>query len=335
MSQAEKKKKGLVIIIGLLAITLITYVAVSYQMKHSHRASNITHTPKRQVVESVAQQNMASNSTSTNTVANTIAATTHTTDEGSASSLPADAQLPSTIPPAMLKAMQERGMSVDELRNGGKAKGSAMSGMSGSAMSEKNMGEGQFPEAMQKALAEQQANTQAPKDNATQSTTPQMKMQAPQTEQFPPFIYQAVKHVQNHKIKEQMTLLDNNLNAIIANPNDVQALVSTSDIFLKHNEIQGSKYFLEKATIVAPSDAHIAYIYGQTLTKNFESEEAAKQWERSLSIQDNPHVRLDLARLYRYQLNQPELAKESLKKALTLPNLSSSLRNEIQRELDR
>lgn len=333
MSQAEKKKKArIVTIIAFLGVAAIAYLAIDYQKKHNHTPSSKAQAPQQlQVVERVGPQD---NTPSTIVSPKKNMPASVATDK--AVSLAANTQLPSDIPPAMLEAMQERGMTVEQLRGSGK--GSAtMNNPKNSPAMDKDMSGKEFPSAMQKALAERNATTQAKTPEQNPLGTPEeMRIEiAPPASQFPPYVYQAVTHVGNHKMKEQIALLTRNMDVLAFNPNDVQVLVNTSNIFLSHNEIKAAQYLLERATIAAPSDAHIAYLYGLTLSKNFESEKAAKQWERSLHIKDTPQVRLDLALLYRYQLNQPKLAKENLEKALTLPDLKSSLRNEIQRELDR
>jgi len=305
MSNSEKKTKGrIAIVLGLIAISVIVYVAVSYQIEHNHRPSNMAQAPQRQVVKAVAPQNNAS-----------------AKDKDGAPSLPTNAQLPSNIPPAMLKAMQDRGMSVDQLRGSGKG---------ASTMNNK-----EFPDAMQKALAERNARAMPGTPDA--KTAPAgMGMQSANTStQFPAFVATGIKHIEAHQSKDQIALIDSYMDTLSKNPNDVDILIDASQLFLKHNDIQTATYFLQRATTAAPSNAEAAYLYGAALNKNFNSEETAQQWERSLGIQENPVVRYELALLYRYQLNQPELAKQYLEKALSFPKLDSTLKGNIQRELKR
>lgn len=324
MSQAEKKKKGLVVIIGFIGVAVIAYLALSFETEHEKHVRLDAEASRAEVVKTVMPEKQAP--------ANT--------NEKETPSLPANATLPSDIPPAMLAAMEERGMSIDQLRGSGKSS-STMNGAKDSSDIIDGMGGKAIPSAMQKALAERNAanaksNATANATANTMGTTPEgMRTEAPVTAPFPPFIYQAAQHVANHKMEELTALLTRNMDILALNPNNVQILVDTSNIFLQHNEIRSAQYLLERATVAAPSDAKVAHLYGLTLSKNFESEKAAQQWERSLSIQDNPRVRLDLALLYRYQLNKAELAKQNLEKALALPNVNSTLRKEIQRELDR
>ena len=323
MSQPDKKnKRRVVMVIGLIGISAMVYTAISYQTKHNHRTLRGT----QPVGEAQSQ------------VGEPDSSQANQTSQG-APSLPADARIPSNIPPAMLKAMQERGMSVDQLRGSGKGS-STMSGMAGANnpmdTNTSMANDGQFPEAMQKALAERNAQKAQGTQSANNNTTApaRMGMQSANTNQFPAYIYQGVTHMKSHKNKPLIARMDSYMNTLSQNPNDVQALMDLSQIFQEHG-MEGSKYLLQRATTTAPSNPKVAHLYGIALSKSFDSEEAAKQMERSLGLEDNPLVRYDIALLYRYQLNQPKLAKEYLEQALTAKNLDPSLKDQIQRELKR
>lgn len=98
--------------------------------------------------------------------------------EGTAPKLSEGAMLPSDIPPEMLKALQERGMTVEDLQKASQNMGA--SGM-GSSMNGNTMGSGMgdgmqnsaFPEAMQKALAEREAQKQAQENMKEEAQNPE------------------------------------------------------------------------------------------------------------------------------------------------------------------
>ena len=310
MSQLEKKKKGIIVMgLAIVSVLAIVYFAVSYQTEHNHRTAGKKPQQSNEfnVVEEIESQGTPNAMTASNK---------------NGPSLSADAKLPSDIPPAMLKAMQERGMTVDDLRGSGK--GSSTTNGSNA------MANGEFPDAMQKALAERNAQK-----SKTTPATSNMGMQAGGAKQFPAYIYQGVKHIENHKNKDQIALINGYMDILATDPNNVGALVSAADAFAQHNDIQSATFLLQRATTSEPSNAHVAYLYGAVLNKNFDSEATAQQWERSLSLEENPRVRYELALLYRYQLNQADLAKQYLKKALTAENIDSALKGNIQRELKR
>ncbi len=346
MSSIEKKNKGrIVILFALIGVFAMVYVSYSYKTKHNHSVAEsiaeVAPKEKFQVVESVDSAD-TNNEKSAESMAQNDAVASKESHKNTTPSLPKDAKLPANIPPAMLKAMQERGMDIDDLR------GNAKSGSMGKG-SMGNMGAGtdgtmaanmegkNFPEAMQKALAErnaQQAN-QANQANNPNAVGAGETAHNDTQKQFPAFIYQAIKHVENHQNNEQIAQIKLYLDTLEKDPLHVQTLINFSNLFLSHNEIQGATYFLEKASVTTPSDPEIAYLYGKALSKNFDSEEAAAQWERSLAIQESALVRYDLALLYRYQLNKAELSKEYLEKALATPDIDSTLKGAIARELKR
>lgn len=325
----QKKQKIVSFIAVFFVLGLVAYVALyKYEQHQTISALQVRQNPQEifNIVEFAPQ----SSSTSSSQAATPQMPMTSVNSDGTAPKLQEGAMLPSNVPPEMLKALEARGMSVEDLQNAGQGTG-AMAGMGSDQNSSTGMGgASQFPEAMQKALAErngQQGQNSA--INTTSSTGIKIG-----NEEVPSFVVGAIRHIEGHHSQEELSLLKNGLEQLTVNANDVNALMNIAGLFANHNEMQAAQYLAEKASLFEPNNPDIAYVYGVLLNKNFNNEEAVKQWEHALTLRDDAKLRLDLARIYRYQLAKADLAKAHLEKALTMPNLDSSLSAQIKKELE-
>lgn len=236
-----------------------------------------------------------------------------------APNLAPNTMLPENIPPAMLKAMQEKGMTIEDLqqKQGTKQEMPAMG----------NMPKGKaFPEAMLKAI-EEQKQTQEQVQNQTQAQV--QETDAP--------VLKAVSHIKSHADEASIKHLEHTLAALEENPGDETALASITELFLTHNEIEGAEVLLQKGIVSAPNNAMLPFFYGQVLLapQNPRYEKAAEQWERALSLQDSAELHYSLGMLYRYQLAKEDLAKEHFQKANTLPQHDPNLAEHLSFELDK
>lgn len=221
-----------------------------------------------------------------------------------APNLAPNTMLPENIPPAMLKAMQEKGMTIEDLQQnpGVKQEMPAMG----------NIPKGKaFPEKMLKAIEEQK--------QAQESADPVQK---------------AVNHIKSHADEASIKHLEHTLAALQENPSNETALTAATELFLAHNEIQGAEALLQKGIISAPGNAMLPFLYGQVLAQNSQYEETAKQWERALSLQDSAELHYSLGMLYRYQLDRENLAKEHFQKASALPQHDPKLAEHLTIELE-
>lgn len=226
--------------------------------------------------------------------------------------LGANTMLPENIPPAMLKAMQERGMSIEDLQKSNPNMQQTMPAMpKGKA----------FPKEMLEAMEKQKQEQQ----NQEQSV---------QTAPADP-VEKAAAHIKGHNDEALNKHLDHTLAALKENPSDETALASITEIFLAHNEAKGAEILLQKGIVAAPNSAMLPFLYGQVLAQNSEYEKTAEQWERALSLQESAELHYSLGMLYRYQLNKEDAAKEHFQKAKTLPQHDERLAEHLKIELEK
>lgn len=221
--------------------------------------------------------------------------------------------LPENIPPAMLKAMQEKGLTIEDLQKNSNQGMPAM----------QNMPKGKaFPEEMLKAIEEQnkQQTQEQAQEQAQESADPVQK---------------AVSHIKGHSDAASIKHLEHSLAALKENPSDETALTAVTEIFLAHNETQGAEVLLQQGIIAEPNNAMLPFLYGQVLAQNAQYEKTAEQWERALSIEDSAELRYSLGVLYRYQLDKENLAKEHFQKAKTLPHHDPKLAEHLRVELEK
>lgn len=227
-----------------------------------------------------------------------------------APNLGANAMLPENIPPAMLKAMQEKGMSIEDLQK------------SNPAVQQNTMPKGKtFPKEMLEAMERQKQEQQNQEQSAqTSSADP---------------VEKAVAHIKGHGDEKLNKHLEHTLAALQENPCDENALASITEIFLAHNEAQSAEIFLKKGIVSAPDSAMLPFLYGQVLAQNSQYEQAAEQWERALSLQESAELHYSLGMLYRYQLEKENPAKEHFQKASTLPQHDTRLADHLKIELEK
>lgn len=247
------------------------------------------------------------------------------TKEQDAPSIAPNTMLPENIPPAMLKAMQEKGMTIEDLqqKQGANKEMPAMG----------NMPKGKaFPEAMLKAIEEQK------KEQVQNQTQGQTQGQAQeQVQEMSDPVLKAVNHIKSHADEASIKHLEHSLAALQENPADEKALAAVTELFLTHNEIEGAEVLLQKGIVSAPNNAMLPFFYGQVLLapENPRYEKAAEQWERALFLQDSAELHYSLGMLYRYQLDKENLAKEHFQKAKTLPQHDPKLADHLSIELEK
>lgn len=230
-----------------------------------------------------------------------------------APNLAPNAMLPDNIPPAMLKAMQEKGLTLEDLQQnqGTKQDMPAMG----------NMPKGKaFPEAMLKAIEEQNKREAQGQPQEQETGDPVQK---------------AVNHIKSHGDESTIKHLEHTLATLKENPSDETALTSITEIFLAHNEIKGAEILLQQGIISAPGNAMLPFLYGQVLAQDSQYEKTAEQWERALSLESSAELHYSLGMLYRYQLDKEDLAKKHFQQAKTLPQHDPRLADHLAIELEK
>ncbi len=120
-----------------------------------------------------------------------------------------------------------------------------------------------------------------------------------------------------------------------ANPNDPDALLDLSDLFIRRGDLERAESFINRAAVAAPSDARPPFYLGVLKERQGKYAEAADSLERSLSMQDNPSARFSLAVLRIYHLNDKAAGKTQLETALQSPGLTDDLKKLIEEELSK
>lgn len=229
-------------------------------------------------------------------------------DKGmNAPNLGTNAMLPENIPPAMLKAMQEKGMSIEDLQKTAQDTPPNMDMPKGKA----------FPKEMLEAMERQKQE------------------QAAQTSEAADPVEKAIAHIKGHGDEALIKHLEHTLATLQENPSDETALTSITEIFLTHNEAKGAEILLQKGIVSAPRSAMLPFLYGQVLAQNSQYEQTAEQWERALSLQESAELHYSLGMLYRYQLDKENQAKEHFQKAKTLPQHDERLVEHLKIELEK
>lgn len=223
--------------------------------------------------------------------------------------------LPENIPPAMLEAMKKQGLSIEDLQGKSMGQGMKQSGQNAGGQGMGAMNGKAFPEEMLKALEAQNK---------------QQSLQNPQEDA----VNKAVQHIESHADQAETQKIRDGLALIAQNPSETDTVIFLADTFIAHGETKAAEIVLQKGMIAAPANAVLPYLYGQALSKDFQFEKAAEQWERALSLQDSAEVRYSLGMLYRYKLMNNEKAKVHFQKASTLPahdpNLAAHLKQELE-----
>ncbi len=117
------------------------------------------------------------------------------------------------------------------------------------------------------------------------------------------------------------------------NPNDPQVTIDLSLLFLEAQDYVASLNFATRASTLDPSNATAAYLKAVAHSQLGEIESAIKEFNRSLSLNENPATHFGLAVLYKYNANDAAMAKSHLEKALQMPNLTEDMKGRITNEL--
>ncbi len=280
----------MVILIGFASVLFMLFSALSYKIKPEHE-----HTAPQefQLIESVGGESLPLSPEE---------------ERGTANNMPElgnNTQLPENIPSAMLDAMKERGLTVEDLQSGN--------------MQGNNNSTSQFPPAMLEAMEAQNKNKL------------ENNIILPEGISYPSEMIKAINHMSSHS--ELRTDLQNRLNIIGKNSLDVVSRQELAAIFIAHNEANGALYLLQEAMTAEPSNAKTVYLSGLAYNQMGNPKQAAKEWERALSLENHAQMRYELAMLYRYRLDKDELAILHFNEALKAVGLTDELKMGIEKEL--
>lgn len=229
-----------------------------------------------------------------------------------APSIGTNATIPSEIPKAMRDAMEQRGMTMEDLQTAG--------------------GTSEIPAEMLAAM--QKANkdgTQTSKE--IPNKIPQASSAKTILQSDADAVGHAVQHISNDGKPEEKQAVLNSMQKIALDPNDVDAMLILAQTFLNHNEINGTQVFAERAMVTDPSNPEAPYLLGVVFSKKGDFNGALKQWTHALKLQPTAKTHYALAILYRYQLNNAADAKKHLNLANKIPNVDEKLKKHIIDEL--
>lgn len=285
-----------------------------------------------------------------------------TASSGSASSMPsmppvnpsqgsaATGQLPENIPAAMLQAMQEKGISLEDLQSEESSQFPAemLQAMDAAnaqsppvSPASSGMGNGQMPEAMMQAMQKQKQDGQASMPSSAPSTSSASAASSPACAselnltpaQEAEVIKGAIAHFDGHSTSEEKADLKTHLEQIALNPADTHALMTIAELFLAHNEYKGVQIMLQRAEGFEPQNSDIAYLQGVVLSKQKDYGCALTKWQKAVQLDNNARNNYAIAMIYRYQFNNEAEAMKYLNIAHSKPNTDSALHEHIEAEL--
>lgn len=119
------------------------------------------------------------------------------------------------------------------------------------------------------------------------------------------------------------------------NPNDVTVLLKLSEIFRQQDNYESAQNFITRAMVASPSDPRPSYVQGVLLADQGDYKGAVAAMERSLGLADSPATRYSLAKIYIYNLQQPDKGRIHLEAAHAMPNLPDELHHLIDEEMNK
>ena len=116
-------------------------------------------------------------------------------------------------------------------------------------------------------------------------------------------------------------------------PNNVKLLEEIAQHFMEDEEWSQARKFIQRGIVASPGNAHLFYMLGMTNFRLESYTKAAKAFETSLSLVEDPSARYNLGVLLKYYLEKPEEAKEQFKRIISSPAASQQLKDAAQKEL--
>lgn len=116
-------------------------------------------------------------------------------------------------------------------------------------------------------------------------------------------------------------------------PNNVKLIEEIAQHFMEDGEYSQARKFIQRGITAKPGNAHLFYMLGMANFKLESYTKAAKAFETSLSLEDDPSARYNLGVLLKYYLDKPAEGKIQFQKILE-SGAGSDLKAAAQKELD-
>ena len=117
-------------------------------------------------------------------------------------------------------------------------------------------------------------------------------------------------------------------------PNNVPLIEEIAQHFMEDGEFSQARKFIQRAIAAEPSNAHLFYMLGLANFRLQSFNKAAKAFETSLSLTEDPSARYNLGILLKHYLDKPAESAEQFKRILEDPSASNQLKEAAQKELD-
>jgi cytochrome c-type biogenesis protein CcmH/NrfG len=134
--------------------------------------------------------------------------------------------------------------------------------------------------------------------------------------------------------REQTDSMSALMRRLQSNPNDADALLEISEIFVQIEDWPRAEAFLTRLILSRPADARPRHLLAILQYRQQRMAEAAKTFKELLDIKEDPAAMYNLAVIYKYHLDKRDLATELLEKILASPDADADTRQKAQKELD-
>lgn len=115
--------------------------------------------------------------------------------------------------------------------------------------------------------------------------------------------------------------------------NNVKLIEEIAQHFMEDEEYSQARKFIQRGITAQPSNSHLFYMLGMANFKLESYTKAAKAFETSLTIAEDPSARYNLGVLLKYYLDKPAEGNEQFKKIVS-SSANKDLKAAAQKELD-
>lgn len=148
------------------------------------------------------------------------------------------------------------------------------------------------------------------------------------------------KFVQSRNATSEQSKPDNSahiadlMGKLQSDANNVKLIEEIAQHFMEDGEYSQARKFIQRGIATQPSNAHLFYMLGMANFKLESYTKAAKAFETSLSIADNPSARFNLGVLLKYYLDKPAEGKKQFQQIIE-STADAHLKAAAQKELDK
>ncbi|MFA9395183.1 MAG: tetratricopeptide repeat protein [Halodesulfovibrio sp.] len=115
--------------------------------------------------------------------------------------------------------------------------------------------------------------------------------------------------------------------------NNVKLIEEIAQHFMEDKEYSQARKFIQRGIVAQPNNAHLFYMLGMANFKLESYTKAAKAFETSLTLAEDPSARYNLGVLLKYYLDKPVEGIEQFQKIIE-SSANKDLKAAAQKELD-